>query len=93
MHCGSQLAADCHLMNSSGHKNFASRHSLEKLYDEDSLVSVAKAHFSQQDVLVAKICAVSDGLVVRIAKIKRQPCVVIASRLITVLAIPKVVGH
>ena len=32
MHCGSQLAADCHLMHSSGHKNFAGWHSLEKLY-------------------------------------------------------------
>ena len=46
---------------------------------------MTKTHFSQQDVLVAKICAVSDGLVVSIAKIKRQPCVVIVSRLITVL--------
>ena len=32
MHCGSQVAADCHLMHSSGHKNFAGRRSLEKLY-------------------------------------------------------------
>ena len=32
MHCGSQLAADCHPMQSKGHKNFAGRRSLEKLY-------------------------------------------------------------
>ena len=32
MHCGSQVAADSHLMHSTGHKNFAGRRSLEKLY-------------------------------------------------------------
>ena len=32
MHCGSQLAADCHLMHSRGHKNFVGRRSLENLY-------------------------------------------------------------
>ena len=35
MHCGSQLAADCHLMHLSGHKNFAGRRSLEKLYGKN----------------------------------------------------------
>ena len=35
-HCGSQVAADCHLMHSTGHNNFAGRRSLEKLYDANN---------------------------------------------------------
>ena len=34
MHCGSQLAADCHWIHSNCDKNFAGRRSLEKLYGE-----------------------------------------------------------
>ena len=36
MHCGSQLAADCHRIHSYCDKNFVGRRSLEKLYEQRS---------------------------------------------------------
>ena len=42
MHCGSDLAADGVSTHSSGHKNFASRRSLENLYGS-GLVSLTES--------------------------------------------------
>ena len=40
MHCGSQLAAVAHRMQSISHNNFAGRRSLEKLYGSEALFFV-----------------------------------------------------
>ena len=70
MHSQSQLAADCHQMQSSGHKNFAGRGSLEKLYGSKSWRSF---FFIQDDPVVDHSLGVAE----------QRGCCIAECRLIT----------